>query len=222
MTSYSYTKIVNSDDLTAKIEASAIVSALDHIDTSGNSLTIWFKEDLSSGDHTILDNLIANYSYTPPTPAPSSVEVTTQYEKNDKDLKIACMSATVDASTGLASCSLVVPGVMVNGDGRYVAGGSAFFSVADAGDKVLNVDIIDVDNVLGAGANTVVKSYTDLEQTSDQQGWFIPPKRGQLDVEPIGGYGFIPAQLYIRISGQKVSTNKTGNFYINLFWGKKE
>lgn len=161
-------------------------------------------------------------NWKPVANMPIAPLITTQYERNDKDLKTACDVGAVDSSTGQVTVNIKVPGVMANGDGRYVAGGTAFFDVADAGDKISAVNVIDIDNVLGYGSNFIVKTYTDIEQAAQCQGWFIPPKRGQVEVEPIGGYGFLPAQLYLQVVGQKVSTNKTGNFYMNIFWGKKE
>lgn len=148
-------------------------------------------------------------------------QVVTQFEKDDKDLKICCDSGSVSAISGQATVLIPVPGDMASGEGRWVAGGTAFFSDAHAGDRILSVSITDEDNVLGGGAGAVVKSYTDLEQASGQQGWYIPPVRGQLEVEPVGGYGFLPAQLYLKIVAQKATLHYSGTFYTNIFWGKQ-
>jgi hypothetical protein len=47
---------VNTATLTTEIGQSPIIIALDRIDTSGNVLTIIFKDTLSTGDKTLLDN----------------------------------------------------------------------------------------------------------------------------------------------------------------------
>lgn len=47
---------VNTSQLVVEIQASAIVTALEQVDTSGDSVDIIFKDALSSGDKTILDN----------------------------------------------------------------------------------------------------------------------------------------------------------------------
>ena len=47
---------VNTTKLDSEIRASAITIALDRIDTAGDVISIVFKDDLSAGDKTILDN----------------------------------------------------------------------------------------------------------------------------------------------------------------------
>jgi hypothetical protein len=60
---------VNSTTLTQEIMASAIITALDHIDTHDDSCDIWFKDSLSSGDKSILDTVVSNHQGIP-TPKP--------------------------------------------------------------------------------------------------------------------------------------------------------
>lgn len=77
LTQYSYTQAdfpsqkINPSKLQTEIQASAIITALDHIDTSGGTflygvvsgtftVDIWFKDTLSVGDKTILDNNTTN------------------------------------------------------------------------------------------------------------------------------------------------------------------
>jgi len=50
---------VAASKLATEIGASAIVTAFDHISTSGDVLDIWFKDALSAGDETILDGVVA-------------------------------------------------------------------------------------------------------------------------------------------------------------------
>lgn len=155
--------------------------------------------------------------------------VTTQFELNNKDIKVANMRGAVDASSGIAVAQIKSPGVMANGDGRYLAGGEAFFDYAHTLDLVTKIEIVDVDNVLGYGAETVIKSYHDDESDISNQGWIIgvdtfnaTGNSGSIEVETLGGYGFIPAELYLRITAQKDPSNKTGTFFVNVFWGKLE
>ena len=56
---------VSSDRLTKEIQASSIVTALDYIETSGDDCDIWFKDALSTSDHTTLDTVVANHSGEP-------------------------------------------------------------------------------------------------------------------------------------------------------------
>lgn len=59
---------VATDRLTNEIRASAIITALDAIVTSGDNCDVWFKDALSSGDETILDGIVAVHSGEPLTP----------------------------------------------------------------------------------------------------------------------------------------------------------
>lgn len=71
---------VASDRLLSEIRASAIITAVDYINTSGDDCDIWFKDALSAGDETILDGLVAIHSGEPlpsNVPIPITTPVTT-------------------------------------------------------------------------------------------------------------------------------------------------
>jgi hypothetical protein len=61
MALYSYQKEVNVDRLELEIRESAIVTALDYISLSGDALSIYFKDDLTSGDETLLDQIVDDH-----------------------------------------------------------------------------------------------------------------------------------------------------------------
>jgi hypothetical protein len=146
--------------------------------------------------------------------------VVTYFEKNDKDLKLCAASGTVDAGTGEATLEFPVPGTPGTEEGRYINEGMAFFDEAHAGDKVIAAEVYDKDGI-AYPAGTVLKSYVDDEQDSSKQCWFIPTKRGFVEVETLAGYGFIPAGFYLRVKAKKAAGNFTGTFYCNIHWGKK-
>ena len=56
---------------------------------------------------------------------PQNLLVTTQFELNNKDLKLARACAEVDPATGQATISMRVPGTFGSADGRYIEGGYA-------------------------------------------------------------------------------------------------
>jgi hypothetical protein len=56
---------VDAYTLGEEIEASAIVTALLYVTTSGDACTVWMADVLSSGDETILDGLVAAHTGTP-------------------------------------------------------------------------------------------------------------------------------------------------------------
>ncbi len=148
-------------------------------------------------------------------------EVVTQFEKQDKTLKIASTSADVDVD-GYATALLRIPGIPGSGDGRFLTSGIAFFTSHTPGDKVLSITIVDQDNLLGYGVGVPVGSYTDSDVDLTNSGWFIMPK-GYLRAETIGGYGFAPAGFYFKVVGKKVNTGPTNEkLFVNFEWGKKE
>lgn len=53
---------VNTDTLTTEITTSIIIIALDHIDTNGDILDIWFKDILSLEDQAILNTIISSHT----------------------------------------------------------------------------------------------------------------------------------------------------------------
>jgi len=72
MTTYTYSisgdfpnAEVDLNRLTQEIQASAIVTALDHLGTEGDDCLVIFKADLSPGDETVLDGLVAAHSGEP-------------------------------------------------------------------------------------------------------------------------------------------------------------
>ena len=66
---------VDTSRLTQEIQASAIVTALDYINSSGDDCDIWFKDALSVGDETVLDGLVAAHSGEPLPDAVQMVEI---------------------------------------------------------------------------------------------------------------------------------------------------
>lgn len=148
-------------------------------------------------------------------------EVVTQFEKDDKMLKLACGVAECDGE-GRAIVELEVPGTPGSGEGRYIDAGRVWFDTAHDDDKVEKVEIVDVNDMLGAGENFVVRTWHDDDVAEENQGWFIPKSQNGIAVESLGGYGFIPAGFTLRITGKKGSSQTSGKLYVNLKWGKQE
>jgi hypothetical protein len=69
-------QVVNATRLKNEVVASAIVTAIDYINTSGDDCDLWFKAALSEGDETILDGLVAVHSGAELPTEIQSVEVT--------------------------------------------------------------------------------------------------------------------------------------------------
>lgn len=152
-----------------------------------------------------------------------NLNVTTQYEKEDKVLKLCSATGTVDEN---GDCTLLVK---VPGDfnpdapSRYIAGGYAVTNVYGWGDRCTNAEIVDVDNILGYGAGTVLESYHDEEVDEVNRGWRFygsPCGEGEIEVEPVGGFGKLPGGLYLRCIFKIASGNPCTKIQINIWWGK--
>jgi len=153
-------------------------------------------------------------------------QVITQFEKRDKTIKLVSFSGPVTGD-GTVTLYLKVPGTPnptgdINLDGRWISSGSAFFDVRTPGDMVKSVRFVDHDNILGAGIDYIVGSYTDDDAPLLNQGWYIPPEKGEIKADAIGGYGFAPAGFYLMIEAKKGGGITTGTFYTNIEWGKRE
>jgi hypothetical protein len=75
----------------------------------------------------------------------------------------------------------------------------------------------------------VIGSYTDDEVPSDNQGWYFWPLSlggsndpiGEVELEPLGFYGFVPAGFYIVFT--VIRPNVSGGIIRgDIIWGKKE
>lgn len=219
LTSYSFAAVMDIPSLVIQIQASSIVTVLDHIEVTEPNTYIWFKDALSIEDQTALTTVVENYIYIAPPIVPPN-EVVTQFEKRDKTIKLAHGEVAVDEN-GEAVFLLKIPGTPGSADGRWISSGSAFFDIHTPGDRVTGVWFVDHDNMLGYGVDFVVGSYTDDEVDTINKGWIIPPP-GFVKAEAIGGYGFAPAGFYIMVAGKKGSGVTSGTFYCNFEWGKTE
>lgn len=183
------------------------------------SLTAQISMDGSSNDdQTDFETNFKSSANQPLFPILNTV--TTQFEKKDYVLQLACSTATVGGD-GIATVLMKVPGTPGGADGRYINAGEAFFDIATAGDKISGVWIVDHDNILGGGADAVIGSYTDDAADSTEQGWYIPPIQGRVKAETIGFYGFVPSGFYLKLVGKKGGGLTTGNLYVNMEWAIK-
>jgi hypothetical protein len=65
--------VVSTSALASEIAASAIVTSLNRVDTSGDSCDIWFNAALSLSDGSLLDAVVANHTGLLPSSTPQSV-----------------------------------------------------------------------------------------------------------------------------------------------------
>ena len=217
MSVYTYQKQINSSQLEREIRASVITVALERIDTLDLEVSIYFKADLSTEEIATLSALVD--AHVPISEPIKIQEVVTQAEKNDKVLKLACAQTTTFTG-GVAVVSIKIPGTPGGTAGRFVAGGYAFSDVWTKGDRVTKVQVVDHDDIKGYGAGTVLKPYHDSELPEENQGWLMYPAQqnsGEIEIDPIGGYGFIPAGFYLDIYCECAAATW---FAADYWWGK--
>jgi len=181
---------VATDRLTQEIQDSAIVIALDYINTDGDDCDIWFKDVLSGGDQSTLSTLVANHNGQPLAPDPTDVNIKTT------DIDVPTISKGFHDLTGhnfykTGKRFLCEPGkdncfmekfasnIYLTGGGykipeKVYQEGVEVLQKPEDGDTVC-FDFADVDNVLGYGktaniskvarASNVVTITTDGDHT---------------------------------------------------------
>jgi hypothetical protein len=151
--------------------------------------------------------------------------VQTQFEHTNYLLQMSTVSAKGVQPGQTAVVSVTVPGNFGGPNppapGRYIDEGLAWSYPGADGDAVTQIQVVDVNNVTGAGANTVLGTYHDAAVPVANQGWALHPTF-PTEIDTLGWYGFIPAGLVLQITVSRAATaNTAGNFYINLKWGIK-
>lgn len=158
-----------------------------------------------------------------------STEVVTQFEKNDKDLKLCSVTAQVDSVTGIAVVELPCPS-----SGRWMDAGVSFFTAEEPRRISMVEGVASFDlpaDALFTGsppmpAGTPLKTYHDDEMPEINQGWRIPAKGdygpvGELEIDTMAGYGWVPGIITLRFTGKLPGTAPfSGWFTVNLKWGK--
>ncbi len=165
-----------------------------------------------------LSDFEQNFKATANTASPMS-EVVTQFEKNDKRLKLASAQGTFDEN-GLAVLTIRIPE-----GGRHIAGGWAVTDVFNFGDKLTKVQVVDDLDLTGQGTGTVLAMYQDQDVPEENCGWLFwpePGNRGGCEIEPIGGYGFLPEGFLFEMHVKKTEQSTASKVLINLWWAKTE
>lgn len=138
-----------SNRLASEVQSSAIVTALDRVDTDGDDCLVWFKAALSAGDETVLDGLVAAHTgeelcaYTNPTYNQSTggMVVSQSYSQFEEDAqfkghRVACPADTVT----IYDIPITVE--------TYVNRGKCWFINAHDGDEV-EISLVDKNDIVG-------------------------------------------------------------------------
>lgn len=117
--------------------------------------------------------------------------------KFDYAASAALAVATKNATTNLDH--------KITKDNSYLNGGRFIYQNAEWGDFI-SCQIVDVDNILGYGAGTVLKTYIEK--------WYIHPNETHAVCElPYAGH--VPKNLYLRVKYTSVGTTNDVNMAIN-------
>ncbi len=148
----------------------------------------------------------------------SASNVTTAYEKTNVVAKFCSIEGTCDANGDLV-LQIEVPGTLGQ-TGRLAAGGYTFTDSWVKGDRVKKIELVDVNNIFGLGAGVILESYHDESVTEANMGWRFypaPTNSGEVEIDPLGYYGQIPAGLFLRITYKFNRANVW--CAANIFWG---
>lgn len=188
------------------------------------------------------DQLDFEENYQASANLPLKMNVTTESEKNDKVLKLASMEGTFDEN-GECTINFLVPeefnGIVPPANGRWAAGGYAFTDAYKFGDRITEVNVIDIDRVMAIanGGLTdeqmqavvptypLLKTYHDTHVVEAYQGWRMYASQGgqgEIEIDPIGGYGFIPSGLYIQLKFKKAEGSPATKVAADLWWARTE
>ena len=154
-------------NLKSEIELSSITVALDRIDTSGDVLNVFFKAVLSAGEVTTLNGLVNSHDGIL-VQEPDKVEISNSVHNHGiaeadghrarvkgmcKDTITAGQSKDIDYKMQQLTYQGVNKESVFDGVEYYASGADNFDEIT--------FQVVDVDNILGYGANFVVEEFGD-------------------------------------------------------------
>lgn len=208
---------VNSPKLIEAVEASSITVALNRIDTDGDDLKVVFDSSLSSGEETTLGGLIAVHDGEPipvdETPQTVKIDSTTPVhsfaltEGNSLRARLIGIFNQTITKNGTRTLDWEIPQLSYQGTDKqaYMDGINYYAKDAEVGDHMV-FQVIDIDNVLGYGANTVLDEFG--------HEWAVMPDSG-VDIRLYKAK--LIAGLYIRIMYESTGNTNDVKFVCNLY-----
>jgi len=155
MTTYDYNlsdfpnNIVSVDRLTREIQQSTIVTSLDHINVNDSLVSILFKADLSAGDQTVLDGIVAAHSGLP---LPGAVQIV-KSEVLTEHLKFV---ETGDTTQGMYAAQSIIIDVSAGEPEKIVDFTWPFDIALMSGTLGVSEDMVGDDFMVDVGPNTLV------------------------------------------------------------------
>jgi hypothetical protein len=201
--------------LTLEIQASSIVIALDHIETSGDDCHIWFKDPLSTTDFATLNGIVAVHSGDPlpsgnydadgnPVFAP-----TFMYTTDKARLKGYTFEAPANQSSIL---DVEVTNVMI-----YVQGGQFWIMNPNVGDKS-QFQIVDKNDVMGLHTQYSLPLGTPIVLYEYVKDDYYPTADLYKDDILMPTLAPVTAGLYLRCVYTAVNTGVTRTMGVRFRW----
>lgn len=226
-TTYTYTvSPINIDQFTANIEATAIVTALDHVSAVGDEISILFKDVLSEGDELLLDAMVDAYVYAAPINPVQKVEVTTQpavaISSAPEQLPFAQPTYRTkrDATNDLVT---IAPGTSEVIDyqltaERYVQGGQLLIENAKLGDYI-TAEVYDKDGIIPTPYRAALcEAWPSVAQYIVKE-WISPAGDHIINTYPLNAK--ITAGLYLRVTYFATSDGESRKAAITYYLTKK-
>lgn len=219
MVTYNFTKVVSSDRLTQEIQTSAITVALDHITTSGTTVYVNFKAQLTELEMSILDGIIQSHQAIP---LAENVIPTVKVSEAPEPYPFAqpVYRTKRDATTSLVS---VEPGSSEIIDyqlaeERYCSGGRLIVIGASVGDY-FTAEIYDRDGVIPAIYRSAVsENYPTIAKYVSKE-WVSPDGDHEMSSYPLNAR--ITPGLCLRVTYTAVNSGTTRKVGVNYYLFKK-
>jgi len=224
MTTYNYTKTpLAIDSLEKSVRDSAIVTSLHYISALGNDVSIVFNADLSEGDKTILDGIVAAHTGVP-LPVNDSQKVSLTTLPEPQPFALPAYRTKRNATADLATCE---PGASVDMDykllaERYVTGGELIIENAQLGDYI-TAAVEDIDGIIPVPYRTALCEAHPIISEYIEKAWILASGNTMtimtIDTYPLNAK--ISAGLYLCINYHAVNSGTTRKIGINYHLTKK-
>lgn len=200
---------VDTPKLSSEIQASSIVPSLDRIDTDGDSLTIVFGSELSSGEETTLTGLVGAHDGEPVpeidlTRTSEGHLITAPTFEYDFDLDGYFQGYLYTASAGVTS----IFDELITTEIKLRAGWYEILDNNAAIGDYIDFSVVDKDDVLGLfGALGLTQGVDVLEVGNFVRTEYINPRNtGRSDFR-VDGASTVFAGLYFRIKYVSTGAN---------------
>lgn len=222
ITNYPFTKAVQTLQLENEIKASAIVTAIQSIVLNGTSdLVVSFKDALSGGDETILNNLVAAHVPVAIVIAPEVVQVSSLPEP--QPFAQPTYRTKRDATPTWVDCpeNADTPVDFLMAQERYVSGGGIIIKDAKEGDWI-SAEVMDVNGVIPVPYRAALCEAHPIVAQYIPRRWIVPQdgyREFEIDTYPLNAK--ISAGLVLRITYHSSAIAGVRKIAVNYHLTKK-